>query len=71
MRKLLQALEQYSPETANEHPESLGHHLTEAGLLDQAIPYWQKAAEVAVRRSANVEAVGHLKKALELLATTT
>ncbi len=66
--RIAQALEQYSPETANEHPESLGHHLTEAGLLDQAIPYWQKASEVAVRRSANVEAVGHLKKALELLA---
>jgi predicted ATPase len=65
---IAQALEQYSPETINEHPERLGHHLTEAGLLDRAIPYWQKAAEVAVRRSANVEAVGHLKKALELLA---
>ena len=53
---------------AIEHPERLGHHLTEAGLLERAIPYWQKAAEVATRRSANVEAVGHLKKALELLA---
>ncbi|MGO9569092.1 MAG: AAA family ATPase [Desulfomonilaceae bacterium] len=67
-RKIAEVLEQYSPETANEHPESLGHHWTEAGFLDQAIPYWQKAAEVAVRRSANVEAVGHLKKALKLLA---
>jgi predicted ATPase len=66
--RIAQALEQCSPETTNEHPECLGHHLTEAGLLDQAIPYWQKAAEVAVRRSANVEAVGHLKKALDLLA---
>ncbi len=53
---------------AIEHPERLGHHLTEAGLPERAIPYWQKAAEVAIRRSANVEAVGHLKKALELLA---
>lgn len=66
--RIARALEQYSPETANDHPECLGHHLTEAGLLDQAIPYWQKAAEVAVRRSANVEAAGHLKKALELQA---
>jgi hypothetical protein len=48
---------------AIEHPERLGHHLTEACLLERAIPYWQKAAEVATRRSANVEAVGHLKKA--------
>jgi class 3 adenylate cyclase/predicted ATPase len=53
---------------AIEHPERLANHLMEAGLLERAIPYWQKAAEVATRRSANVEAVGHLKKALELLA---
>jgi predicted ATPase len=66
--KIARGLEDCSPETANERPESLAHHLTEAGLLDRAIPYWQKAAEVAVRRSANVEAAGHLKKALKLLA---
>ncbi len=53
---------------AIEHPERLGNHLTEAGLLEQAIPYWQEAAAVATRRSANEEAVGHLNKALDLLA---
>lgn len=67
-KEIAQALEECSPETSNEHPESLAHHLTEAGLLDRAIPYWQKAAEIAVRRSANVEAVRHLEKALALLA---
>ena len=67
-RKIAEALEEYSPETASEDPETLGHHLTEAGLADLAIPYWQKAAEIAIRRSANVEAVGHLKRALESLA---
>jgi predicted ATPase len=35
----------------------------------QAIPYWQKAGQRAIRRSANVEAVGHFTKGLELLQT--
>jgi len=39
----------------------------EAGLSAQAIPYWQQAGQKAVQRSANVEAISHLTKALELL----
>jgi class 3 adenylate cyclase len=48
-------------------PELLAHHFTEAGLIEQAIPYWQRAGQDAVARSANTEAVSHLTKALELL----
>jgi predicted ATPase len=54
---------------ADLQPELLGHHYTEAGLLEQAIPYWQRAGEIAVRRSANSEAVGHFTKGIELLKT--
>jgi predicted ATPase len=53
------------PEVVETQPELLAHHYTEAGLIAQAIPYWQKAIE----RSAHVEAVGHLTKGLELLKT--
>ena len=35
----------------------------------QAVPYWQKAGQRAIERSANVEAIGHLTKGLELLKT--
>ena len=66
-RRIAGALQESSPETANEHPEVLAHHLTEARLAEQAIPYWQRAGELAVRRSANVEAIGHLTKTLALL----
>ena len=62
-------LEEHFPETAESQPETLGHHFTEAGLAKPAVPYWQMAGEIAVRYSANIEAVDHLTKGLELLKT--
>jgi predicted ATPase/class 3 adenylate cyclase len=50
-------------------PELVAHHYTEAGCPAQAIPYWQRAGQQALQRSANLEAVQHLTTALELLAT--
>jgi len=49
-------------------PELLANHLTEAGLVEEAIPYWQRAGRRAIERSANQEAIVHLTKGLELLA---
>ena len=48
-------------------PELLAHHYTEAGLLAQAVPYWQRAGQRAVQRFAHREAIGHLTKGLDLL----
>jgi predicted ATPase len=48
-------------------PELLAHHYTEAGLIDQAIPCWQRAGQRAIERSANIEAISHLTKGLELV----
>ena len=56
-------------DTAATQPELVAHHYTEAGLIEQAVPYWQKAGERAVDRSAYVEAISHLSKGLELLKT--
>jgi class 3 adenylate cyclase/predicted ATPase len=64
-----QVLEKRFTEIKDTQPELLAHHYTEAGLLAQAIPYWQQAGQNAIRRSANVEAVSHLSKGLELLKT--
>ncbi len=55
------------PETTETQPELLAHHYTEAGLIAQAIPYWQQAGARAAERSAHMEAIGHLTKGLELL----
>jgi len=66
--RIAAVLEERFPETADTQPELLAHHLTEAGLAGQAIPYWRRAGERARERGANVEAVAHLSKGLTLVA---
>jgi class 3 adenylate cyclase/predicted ATPase len=68
-QQIARALVEHSPETVETQPELLAHHYTEAGLTEQAIPYWQRAGQNAVQHSANVEAVSHLTKGLDLLKT--
>ena len=68
-QQIAQVLEEQFPETVETQPELLAHHYTEAGLIEQAIPYWQQAGQRAIQRSANVEAISHLTKGLELLKT--
>src|SRR5262249_2562823 len=67
--QIAQVLEERFAETTETQPELLAYHYTEAGLTVQAIPYWQQAGQRAIQRSANLEAVQHLTKGLELLAT--
>jgi predicted ATPase len=68
-QEIAQVLEERFAETKETQPELLAHHYTEAGLIVQAIPYWQQAGQKAIRRSANVEANSHLTKGLGLLKT--
>src|SRR5207248_319125 len=65
--RIAQVLEERFPETAETQPELLAHHYTEAGLTEQAISYWKRAGERATARSANLEALGHLNRGLDLL----
>jgi predicted ATPase len=57
------------PETTATQPELLAHHYTEAGLQAQAMPYWYRAGQRAITRSAYAEACQHLATGLEVLAT--
>ncbi len=68
-QQIAQILETQFPATTKIQPELLAHHYTEAGLIMQAIPYWQIAGQRALERSANTEAISHLTKGLELLTT--
>src|SRR5262249_54205559 len=68
-QQIAQVLTDRFPETVETQPELLAHHYTEASLKEQAIPYWQKAGQRASQRSANMEAVAHLTRGLELLKT--
>src|SRR5947207_14000472 len=66
-RQIAQVLATRFPETVEMQPELVAQHYTEAGLIAQALPYWQRAGERATQRSAYVEAVAHLTRGLEVL----
>jgi predicted ATPase len=68
-QQIARVLEGQFPETKETQPELLAHHYTEASLIAQAVPYWQRAGQWAAQRSAYVEAVSYLTKGLELLKT--
>ena len=64
--KIAHIIEAQYPTIAETQPELLAHHLTEAGLFHDAIVYWHKAGDRAMRRSANTEAVAQLTRGIEL-----
>src|SRR5262245_5269582 len=68
-RRIAQVLEERCPETKETQPELLAQHYTGAGLIAQAIPYWQQAGQRAIQHSAHAEAVSHFTKGIELLQT--
>ncbi|WP_368506936.1 adenylate/guanylate cyclase domain-containing protein [Bradyrhizobium lupini] len=67
--RIAEVLEQLFPERTHIEPELLARHFTNAGHADRAIPYWLKAGRRAAERSADEEAVRHLKRGLEMLMT--
>lgn len=68
-RRIAHAMESVYAARLAEQVERLAHHYTEAGLAQRAVGYWQQAGQRAIARSANLEAVGHLTKGLEVLET--
>jgi class 3 adenylate cyclase/predicted ATPase len=66
-RQIACALDGQGDDAAGTPPELLAHHYTEAGLLPQALPHWQRAGEQAVQRSANLEAISHFNRGLQVL----
>jgi class 3 adenylate cyclase/predicted ATPase len=67
--QLAAALETQFPELVAAQPELLAHHSTEAGLTAQAVDNWRRAGELAIERSANLEAINHLSRGLQILKT--
>src|SRR5713101_5680477 len=68
-QRIAQVLEEGFADLVDTQPELLAQHFTEAGQNARAIPYWQRAGERALQRSANLEAISHLTKGLEVLKT--
>ncbi len=68
-RRIADTLKAQFPKIAALEPELLAHHYTEAGRALDAIEYWLQAGRRAAERSANREAVGHLRNGLALCET--
>ena len=65
--RIAETLESKFADVAERQPEVLARHFTEAGLADRAIDYWLKAGRLALSRSANAEAVKHLRQGIALI----
>jgi class 3 adenylate cyclase/predicted ATPase len=61
-------LETHFQELVESQPEILAYHYGEAGDHQLAVNYWRAAGLRAVAHSANIEAIAHFRKALEVLA---
>ena len=69
-QQIAQVLEEQFPDTKEAQPELLAHHYTEAGLIEQAIPFIgnrQENEPTSARRI--VEAVAHFTRGLVVLET--
>jgi predicted ATPase len=67
--RIAEALERQFAEIAENQPELLARHCTEAGLVEKASSLWGKAGQRSLARSALVEAAKQFKRALEQIAT--
>jgi class 3 adenylate cyclase/tetratricopeptide (TPR) repeat protein len=65
--KLATALEGSFLQTTETQPELVARHFHEAGLFEKAVEYWLRAGRLAAGRSANVEAIAHLRSGLASL----
>ena len=66
-RRIAETLRDKFPVIAAAEPEVLSYHFTHAGLDEQAIEWGEKAGDQALYRSAYVEAIEHLDKAIGLV----
>jgi len=66
--KIARVIEERLPNIEAAEPELLAHHYTEAKQPQRAIPLWQQAGSLALRRMALKEAIAHLNKGLALVA---
>ena len=57
------------PSVVENQPELLAHHYSEAGNHELGKRCWYKAGQRALTHSANIEAIAHFRKALELTSS--
>ncbi|TPM29184.1 adenylate/guanylate cyclase domain-containing protein [Mesorhizobium sp. B2-3-5] len=67
--RIAAALEAEFAEITEAEPETVAQHYTLAGLAGEGVPWWLRAGQRAMARSANREAAAHFAKGLELAAS--
>ncbi len=67
-RRLACLLQSEFPASAEAEPELMAHHCERGGLILEAVEYLHVAGHRAAQRSAHLEAVSHLNRALGLLS---
>jgi class 3 adenylate cyclase/tetratricopeptide (TPR) repeat protein len=65
--RIAKTLESRFAERVSSEPELLGYHYEQAGLVEPAVQYWRLAAQRDVARSANIEALSHFDRALDVV----
>jgi len=65
-QRIAEAIERGFQDIVNTQPALLAHHFTEAGVTDLAIQYWLKAGQTSQSQSANIAAIRHFERGLEL-----
>jgi class 3 adenylate cyclase/tetratricopeptide (TPR) repeat protein len=68
---IARALEERFADQIESAPSIVAHHYTEAGLAEQAVPFWLRAAELALVRSAHKEADRYIDDGLALIPRLT
>ena len=66
--RIAETVEIQFAEIAENQPELLARHCTEAGLIEKAAGLWGKAGQRSLERSALVEALAQFERALDLIA---
>ena len=67
--RIAEILESQFAEVAENRPELLARHCTEAGLIEKAAKLWGTAGQRSMARAALFEAAEQLKRALDQIAT--
>jgi TOMM system kinase/cyclase fusion protein len=67
--RIVDALEKNFPERVAREPDVVARHCEEAARTEQAIDYYRRAGERATQRSAQAEAIAHLRRAVDLVQT--
>jgi class 3 adenylate cyclase/predicted ATPase/ABC-type lipoprotein export system ATPase subunit len=64
---IAQMLAEMYPEKAEREPELVAYHLTESGQSEPAARFWLKAGKQSALTGANLEAIGHLRRGLDVV----